>query len=214
MARCYNRLMGEKLLLVPWIMGILYSSIPLFWFAIHPAAQRWQQMRRSPYRVLLPLWMVIIIALGVLTWPWHAVRIYETPWAWLPAILLFALGAGTYFRIRREFGVTNFTGETELRPHEHQQALITTGLHARMRHPIYAAHLCAFTAWTLGSGLLINFVLLAAGAFITFPLMIWMEERELEKRFGQSYQEYRRAVPLIPGFNLYKTSANEKHAAS
>ena len=206
--------MGEKLLLVPWLMGILYSSIPLFWFAIHPAARRWQQMARSPYRILLPLWMIMIAALGAITWPWRVDRIYETPWAWLPAIAFFALGCTTYFRIRSEFGVVNFIGEAELRPQEHQQTLVTTGLHANMRHPIYVAHLCMFAGWTLGSGLLVDFVLLGVSVFVTFPLMIWMEEGELEKRFGRSFQEYKRAVPLVPGFNFHRTSANGKHAAS
>src|SRR5436189_150360 len=48
-----------ELLLVSWMIGIVYSSIPLFWFAIHPLVQRWRRMRRSPYRILLPLWFAI-----------------------------------------------------------------------------------------------------------------------------------------------------------
>src|SRR5262249_11504009 len=86
----------------------------------------------------------------------------------------------------------------ELRPDEHDPRLVTTGLHTRMRHPIYFAHLAIFTGWTIGSGLIVNFVLLAVSALITFPLMIWLEERELEKRFGQSYRDYKARVPLIP----------------
>ena len=49
-----------ELLLVSWMIGIIYSSIPLFWFVIHPLVQRWRRMRRSPYRILLPLWFVIM----------------------------------------------------------------------------------------------------------------------------------------------------------
>jgi hypothetical protein len=29
-------------------------------------------------------------------------------------------------------------------------------------------------------------------------LMIWLEERELEKRFGQSFREYKARVPIFP----------------
>lgn len=190
--------MGEKLLLVPWSIGILYSSIPLFWFFIHPIVRRWQRMQRSPYRLLLPLWALMIGILMLITWPWHSRQIYSSAWPWLPALLFFLLGARTYLRIVPDFGLRNFTGETELRPQEHEQALVTTGLHQRMRHPIYFAHLCMFAAWTIGSGLIANFILLGVGLFVTFPLMIWLEERELKKRFGQSFLDYKARVPLIP----------------
>lgn len=189
--------MGEKLLLIPWFIGILYSSIPLFWFFIHPIALRWQGMRWSPYRLLLPLWAVVIGVLLSATWPWHSRQIYTSGWLWMPALLFFLLGARTYRRIP-DFGLHNFSGETELRPQEHKQALVTSGLHQRMRHPIYFAHLCMFIAWTIGSGLLVNFILLGVSICVTFPLMIWLEERELNRRFGQSYVDYKARVPLFP----------------
>ncbi len=188
--------MAEKLLLVPWFMGILYSSIPLFWFAIHPFADRWRKMSKSPYRALLPLWVIIILALACATWPWRSVQIYSQGWAWALALPFFALGLHTYAGIRSEFG-RKVTGEAELRPNEHEQQLVVTGLHARMRHPIYFAHLCNLAGWTMGSGLLVLFLLLTVSLILTFPLMIWLEERELKKRFPQSYRDYKGAVPLI-----------------
>jgi protein-S-isoprenylcysteine O-methyltransferase Ste14 len=205
--------MEDKLLLVPWFIAVVYSSIPLFWFAIHPVAGRWQQMRRSPYRVLLPLWVVIIAGIAMATWPWRGVQLYSTPWTWLAALPFFIAGLRTYVRIRSEFGVSKFTGETELRPEEHEQTLVTTGLHSRMRHPIYVTHLCMLAGWTIGSGLLVNFALLAINALLTYPLMIWMEERELERRFGSSYRQYKKAVPLIPSFPFYKTETPGKKVA-
>jgi protein-S-isoprenylcysteine O-methyltransferase Ste14 len=68
-----------------------------------------------------------------------------------------------------------------------------------MRHPIYIAHLAVLTGLTVGSGLTVNFALLAVSVLCTFPLMIRAEERELEKRFGAAWREYREKVPLIPG---------------
>jgi protein-S-isoprenylcysteine O-methyltransferase Ste14 len=194
---CYNQFMGDKLLLIPWFAGVLYSSIPLFWFAIHPFAARWRRMRRSPYRVLLPVWLVIIIAIGGSTWPWRSQQIYSTPWMWLPALALFVFGLGTYRRIFSEFGGQKLSGEPELRPGEHEQQLVTTGLHARVRHPIYVAHLANLAGWALGSGLLLNFILFATSLLVTFPLMVFMEERELEQRFGESFRAYKARVPLL-----------------
>ncbi len=43
-----------------------------------------------------------------------------------------------------------------------------------------------------------NFVLLAISLIMTYPLMIALEERELEMRFGNSYREYKESVPLFP----------------
>jgi len=116
----------------------------------------------------------------------------------MPAALLMLFGFRTYTSIRSDFGTRKLSGEAELRPQEHTQELVTTGLHARMRHPIYIAHLSNLAGWSLGSGLVISFVLLAISALVTFPLMIWIEERELVARFGKSYREYQRKVPLLP----------------
>lgn len=189
--------MEAKLLHIPWAVSVLYTSIPLFWFAIHPFIDKWRKMRHSPYRLLLPIWAVIILGLGWITWPWRLLRFYSTLLTWIPAAILLWYGLKTYAAIQREFGSHKLSGEVELRPREHSQELVTTGLHARMRHPIYVAHLVNSTGFAVGSGLVICFALLAVNALVTFPLMICIEERELEKRFGQSFREYKARVPLI-----------------
>jgi protein-S-isoprenylcysteine O-methyltransferase Ste14 len=204
--------MEAKLLLLPWFMGVLYSSIPLFWFVIHPFAGPWRRFRRSPYRVLLPLWMIIILVLGWIVWPWREVTLYHRVLGWgmiaaVPALCCFWLGLTVYRKTFSEFGAHKLSGEAELRPEEHAQTLVVTGLHARMRHPIYVGHLAMLAGWTLLSGLAVNFVLLAVCALVTFPLMIWLEERELEKRFGESFGEYRARVPLLPSPGFKGTRA-------
>lgn len=190
--------MEAKLLLIPWGIAVVYSSIPLFWFAIHPFATNWRRMHRSPYRFLLPIWMALIVALGWLTWPWHSIRLYSTSLVWLASLPFFLLGIRAYRRIFSEFGGHRFSGEAELRPGEHMQELVTTGMHGQMRHPIYIAHLCNLAGWAIGSGLLINHLLFAASTLITFPLMIHFEEKELQARFGESYRSYKREVPVFP----------------
>ncbi len=203
--------MEAKLLLIPWMIAVIYSSIPLFWFVIHPFAGHWRRMNRSPYRALLPLWFAMIAGLGWITWPWHSQQLYSILWTWLPALPFFFVGLRVYRRMFAEFGAHKVSGEAELRPHEQPQELVTTGLHGRARHPIYLAHLCNLAGWTLGSGLLIDYVLLAVNAFITFPVMVYMEERELEERFGESFREYKSRVPLVP-WPLFKGNANEQTA--
>lgn len=204
--------MEAKLLLIPWMASVLYSSIPFFWFAIHPFAGAWQRKHRSPYRLLLPIWAIIIFLLGCITWPWHS-RLYSSRWAWIPAVVLLLLGFRIYSRIRSQFGAHRLSGEAEVRPREHAQELVITGLHKRMRHPIYAAHLLNFAGWAIGSGLLVAYVLLVVNLLITFPLMIMLEERELAARFGGSYREYQRTVPLLPFFRSRKGNG-VKHSST
>lgn len=196
------------MLLIPWMAAVIYSSVPLFWFAIHPFPERWRRMNRSPYRALLPLWMLMILGLGWCTWPWHSQQIYSKSWTWIPALLLLFFGFRVYLRISSEFGAHKLSGEAELRPAEHRQELVTTGLHTRFRHPIYFAHLCNMAGWAVGSGLMIVYVLLALNILVTFPLMIYMEERELEMRFGEAFKEYKDRVPLIPWFRFPGWNAN------
>jgi protein-S-isoprenylcysteine O-methyltransferase Ste14 len=195
---CYNPNMEAKLLLIAWLVSVVYTSIPLFWFAVHPFADSWRRMNRSPYWLLGPIGAAIIFALARATRPWNSVRLYSSSWMWVPAGLLFWFGIQTYAGIGSKFGGHKLSGEAELRPREHAQELVTTGLHARMRHPIYVAHLLSLAGWTIGSGLMVSYILLAVSALATFPLMVWLEEQELEKRFGQSFREYKARVPLVP----------------
>jgi protein-S-isoprenylcysteine O-methyltransferase Ste14 len=209
-----SKIMEAKLLLIPWMMAVIYSSIPLFWFAVHPLAPRWRKMRGSPYRALLPLWSVTIFGLAWVTWPGHAVKLYSprhSPWIFLSAqsAWLFAFGARIYWHVRSSFAIENFIGETELRSGEYPERLATSGMHSQVRHPIYLAHLFMMAGWAVFSGLLVPFVLLALSLFLTFPAMIWLEEQELEQRFGPAYREYKETVPLIgKGFFLSKWGEN------
>ena len=51
-------------------------------------------------------------------------------------------------------------------------------------------------AWSLGTGLVVCYGL-TAFALVTGVVMIRLEDRELEQRFGEEYREYRRTVPAV-----------------
>jgi hypothetical protein len=79
-----------------WLACVVYSTIPSFWFMVHPLAERWRSRQGSPFRVLVPAWVGMWIGMGCLTGPWRHVRIYATAWTWLPAVALFAVGIFLY----------------------------------------------------------------------------------------------------------------------
>ena len=88
------------------------------------------------------------------------------------------------------------SGLAELEPDRHRQELVTTGIRARVRHPIYLGHLCEIVGWCVGTGLVPLFAL-ASFAILTGAIMIGIEDRELEARFGEKYRIYRRSVPAV-----------------
>ena len=179
-----------------WLACVVYSTIPLFWLMIHPRAQSWREREGSPFRVLLPAWIVMWIGITALTGPWRAAAFYSTPWSWLPAALLFAAGIMIYSSSGAHFSWRQLGGLPELRPGNDDQRLITTGIRSRVRHPIYLAHLCEMLAWSVGTGLAVCW-LLTAFAIATGAVMIRMEDAELEKRFGAEFISYRRTVDAV-----------------
>jgi protein-S-isoprenylcysteine O-methyltransferase Ste14 len=88
------------------------------------------------------------------------------------------------------------SGLAEVEPDRHTQQLITTGIRARVRHPIYLGHLCELLGWTIALGTASLFAL-SLFAMLTGAVMLHLEDNELESRFGESYRTYRHTVPAI-----------------
>lgn len=181
---------------VGWIVCAIYSTIPSFWLLIHPRADYWRSRKRTPYLVLLPVWIAMWIVLGGLTSRWRHATLYTNPWTWLPAILLFSTGLCIYSRSAKHFSAAQLGGLPEVMPNHREQQLVTSGIRSRVRHPVYLAHLCEMLAWSVGTGLVVCYAL-TAFAVLTGAFMIRLEDRELEQRFGKEYKEYKTAVPAI-----------------
>jgi protein-S-isoprenylcysteine O-methyltransferase Ste14 len=182
-----------------WLACVVYSTIPLFWLMVHPRAHRWRAREASPFRVLVPAWIVMWVGVGALTGPWRSAGFYFTPWAWFPAALLFAAGIFIYRSSGTHFSWAQLGGLPEVRPGNtgnEVQRLVTTGIRSRVRHPIYLAHLCEMLAWSTGTGFAVCW-LLTAFAILTGAVMIRLEDAELEKRFGAAYRDYRSTVPAV-----------------
>ena len=163
---------------------------------IHPFAERWRSRRRSPYRVLLPIWMVMWVVMALITASWRSVTLYRADWAWLPAGLLFLVGIIIYSRSGKNFSAKQLGGLPEVHGGNQEQRLVEDGIRARVRHPVYLAHFCEMLAWSVATGLAVCWGLTAL-ATIAGVVMIRMEDAELEKRFGDPDRTYRTRVPAI-----------------
>ncbi|HEX7424976.1 MAG TPA: isoprenylcysteine carboxylmethyltransferase family protein [Terriglobales bacterium] len=193
--------MRHWLQIIGWMACVVYSTIPAFWLMIHPFAERWRARHRSPYHrspymVLLPVWVAMWVVVALVTRPWRDVLLYRADWAWGAAALLFACGLYVYSRSGKNFSAKQLGGLPEVHGGNREHRLVTDGIRSRVRHPVYMAHLCEMMAWSVGTGLAVCWGL-TAFAVITGAVMIRMEDAELEKRFGDSYRAYRRAVPAV-----------------
>ena len=188
--------MEQTLRTVAWIACIIYSTIPSFWFLIHPRVEYWRSRPRSPYRILLPAWIAMWPLLAAVTAHWRELTVYRRWWCWIPAAALFGAGLMLYRLSGSGFSPGQLGGLPEVLPDHRHQGLITTGIRARVRHPIYLAHLCEMAAWSVDTGLAVCWSLTAL-AIVTGAVMITMEDQELENRFGEEYRQYRLRVPAI-----------------
>jgi len=185
---------------VAWIVCVIYSTIPTFWLLIHPRAQFWRSRPAPPYKILLPLWIGMWAAVAAITAPWHGFTLYTSRWMWFPATALFCAGLILYRLSHSNFSLAQLGGLPEVLPDHTHQRLVTTGIRARVRHPVYLGHLCQMLAWSIGTGLAVCWALTAL-AIVTGAAMIGMEDKELEKRFGKEYLAYRNRVPaIVPRF--------------
>jgi protein-S-isoprenylcysteine O-methyltransferase Ste14 len=179
-----------------WIVCVVASTIPAFWLLIHPRAERWRSRRQSPYRILVPAWVGMWALVAAITAPWRGVLLYENGWTWIPAGTLFCAGLILYKLSHREFSLIQLGGLPEILYHHSRQRLVTTGIRARIRHPVYLGHLCEMLAWSLGTGLVVCWALTAL-AITTGAFMIRMEDEELENRFSEEFRQYRATVPAV-----------------
>jgi protein-S-isoprenylcysteine O-methyltransferase Ste14 len=179
-----------------WLACVVYSTIPLFWLMVHPRAHRWRASEASPFRVLVPAWIVMWIGMAALTGPWRDATLCSTPWTWVPSALLFATGIFLYSTAGAHFSWAQLGGLPEVRAGHQDDRLVITGIRSRVRHPVYLGHLCEMLAWSVGTGLVVCWALTGL-AVATGAVMIRMEDAELEKRFGEQYIAYRRRVHAV-----------------
>jgi len=188
--------MSQLLRAAGWLFAIVLSTVPSFWLLVHPRAEYWRNRRGARFRILGPLWTAMWVAVGAITWPWRHLLLYGNAISWLVAAPFFAVGFYLYYRGRARFSFAQLIGRPEVQGDRFEQRLVTTGIRARVRHPVYLGHLCELIGWSFGTGMVVIYVL-TGFAIITGAVMIRMEDDELERRFGDPYRQYRKTTPSV-----------------
>lgn len=188
--------MIDRLRLLAWLVCGIYATIPGYWMMVHPFAERW---RRARYKmaVLAPLWIAMWCLAWAVTDRWSSQTLYRSPNSWLAAPLLWTVSLLMYVSATRGLSLRRVIGRHELEePDRQPEALVTGGVHRRVRHPMYLGHICTMLGFAIGAGTLACFALFAF-AVASGAIMIVFEERELHRRFGAAWEEYRNRTPAI-----------------
>jgi protein-S-isoprenylcysteine O-methyltransferase Ste14 len=148
------------------------------------------QIRGTGWVVVQFALMFAILAAGPL---WRAQ--WSDWWTWALGGALLLVGAWAGLRGKRDLGAQR----TPFPQPKDDGQLITTGIYARFRHPLYLSVIALGFAWALlwRSG---PALALAALQMPFFDLKARREERWLRERFAD-YDDYARRVKrFIPGF--------------
>jgi protein-S-isoprenylcysteine O-methyltransferase Ste14 len=155
--------------------------------------------RRQP-----PIWLILPVVFTLLslcsvgvTWlcglPWQVP--ISAFWARFIGLILLAVGFPLLLSVFRTLAVRRAFGKEIYKPST-ESSLVTTGLYAYARNPLYLTSTVLLLGWFFVfrfTPLLILTVLFV----ILFVFVAKWEEKELAARFGPEYLRYKQSVPLF-----------------
>jgi len=183
------------------VMWYLSLSLIVF-YAVHSALALTGVKRWAGARLGLVRWYRLVYSIQsvvLLSWVWSAYRQADRSlWCELSTgmiiggILLMLLGGLLAGVAVLRFGGSAFLG---LRP-EVPSGLVRSGLHGRMRHPIYTGTIMVLLGWLLLAPTPATALCIAI-TFVYLPIGIHLEELKLLSVFGDDYRRYQREVPAL-----------------
>jgi protein-S-isoprenylcysteine O-methyltransferase Ste14 len=158
------------------------------WAATSLGLDRWYRLTYTLVSLGLSAW--VLIAYGAITT--GGVLLPSTPLLTVAGWSLM-VGGGLLAAVAvLRVGGAGFLG---LAP-ERATGLIRTGLHGRMRHPIYTGIIVVALGWLL-LGCTPEKLVVVGITFVYLPIGIHLEERKLIATFGEEYRRYRSEVPAL-----------------
>jgi protein-S-isoprenylcysteine O-methyltransferase Ste14 len=144
----------------------------------------------APKPLLPPVYLLVaLVCMPIVHWLVPGLRILKPPWT-LAGLVPLVAGAGLNLVADRAFKRHG----TTVKPFEESRVLITDGVFAVSRNPMYLG----FVLMLLGVGILLGSLIpflvpLAIGPILEFRF-IRAEERMLAGRFGAEWEAYRSRV--------------------
>ena len=173
---------------------IVWPAIPLFWIPVHCRPEAFRKIGFATYAVPFVLWLPLAytIYLHRLFLLGHKIGLpvafAAVGWMLMIAGALLQIRTGTLLSLKGLAGMPEIIEKVQGR-------LVTEGAFSVVRHPTYLSHTLLFAGVFLATGITAaGFLTLLDFALIN-AIIIPLEERELEGRFGEAYLEYKKRVP-------------------
>lgn len=179
------------------MMLMMWPYIPMFLIQIHYATNFWRKIGVWTYFVILLEWFPVAYIL----YSWQTVILQYVVAIALPMRvlggLLIVAGIVLHSWTAKILGIKATISYTELKPETPEKAenLITAGPFSVVRHPSYWAHTSILTGTFLITGVIAVGVVALIDLVITYFVTTELEDRELAKRFGKQYIDYKNKVP-------------------
>lgn len=185
-----------------WVILLMVISLPpgiFLWYFIHPFAGFWRRLGPwVTYSILLVPVAISMYGVYLLRRPIMAVDFGANYLTILLGVLAAGVGSLIAVKRRRHLTTAILSGIPQLSEKQYPGTLLKEGIYGKVRHPRYAE----VTLFVLAYALFGNFLAGYLAFILTLPalyLVVLMEERELEERFGDEWREYAKQVPrFIP----------------
>jgi protein-S-isoprenylcysteine O-methyltransferase Ste14 len=173
---------------------VFWLAIPLFWIPVHLATGFFRRIGLLTYMMPLLTWLPLAFAVFHFREPVLGVRFDMPLVVTLAGVLLFVFGTLLHLWTGRLLSLRGIVGVPEVTAGE-KGRLVTSRAFSVVRHPTYLAHTMIFLGVFFMTGVAAVGCVTLLDFVVVQVVIIPLEERELVRRFGKEYEEYRRRVP-------------------
>lgn len=131
-----------------------------------------------------PVWLAAFVLLSIYTGPGWGHVATTLGWTLIASGLVLTLAAAAEFRKHR----------TTIVPHQTPESLVTTGVYAQSRNPIYLADMLILAGVAIWTGSIPGILSLPVLFLVLERRFILPEEARMAEKFGEEFEAYTRAT--------------------
>ena len=183
-----------------WLAVVLVVAMPpglVFWFVVHPFVGFWRRVGVvKTYVVLAVVGAGMMVGLFLARDLLVATDFGTSRWTGGLGLVLLTGATVLFWKRKKHLDNKRLSGLHELDPSREDGRLLTEGVYGVIRHPRYVEVALAVLAYALMANYL-GAYLIWVSTLLCLVLIVPLEERELEERFGEEYRRYREEVPAF-----------------
>ncbi len=172
---------------------IIWPVVPLFWIPVHGFPGIFKRLGLLTYIVTLLVW--VVLAYLIYTQRDFLLK-YRTGFPLfinIAGMIFLAFGTMLHVWTGKLLGLLGLMGLPEISSRV-KSSLVTEGPFSIVRHPTYLAHTIMFLGIFFFTEVLAVGIITFLDIIIINAVVIPLEDSELELRFGEKYEEYKKQV--------------------